>query len=445
MLDLKTICHQAAEHARRSGAGQAEAYAHETVSRSVKIEKNDIHLASSSTSCGLGVRVFVEKALGFAATNNLSPAEVERSAGAAVAVARSGRPDEANELPEKSPLPAVPGLHEEALSAITMAETLDYARAMLAAARDYDCRVTIDSGSVDVVTRRRAIVNTRGVEAAEVSSHIVYFIMGMARDGEDVSSFQFEFEVHRERARVDVEALGRKLAGKVVATLGAGKGESFRGPVILSPDAAIAALAVPILFSADADNVQKGMSPFAGKLGQAVADRRITVVDDGLLPGGVASSAFDREGVPHRPVTIVKDGVLQSYLYDTRTARRGGTQSTGHAAGGARSIPSISPTNLTFAPGEAGKDEMIAGIDRGVLVTRLSGGPDPVSGDLSGVVKGGFLIKGGKLAQPLTGTVIQANSYELLRKVTAVSRETETIYSFKLPYVRVEDVSVTSG
>ncbi|HOX06194.1 MAG TPA: TldD/PmbA family protein [Planctomycetota bacterium] len=445
MPDLKAICHQAAESARRSGAGQAEAYAHETVSRSVKIEKNDIHLASSATSCGLGVRVFVEKALGFASTNSLDSAEAARAAGAAVTVARCTMPDEANELPEKAALPAVPGLHEEALAATTMAETLDLARTMLAAARDFDRRVTIDGGSVDVVTRRRAVVNTRGVAAEEISSHIIYLLMGMAKDGDDVSSFQFEFDVHRERARVDVAGLGRRLAGKVVATLGAGKGESFRGPVILSPDAAAEVLASPILFSADANMVQKGMSPFAGKLGQEVADARITVVDDGLLPGGVASSAFDREGVPHRPLTIVKDGTLQSYMYDTRTARRGGTRSTGHAVGGARSVPAIGPTNLTFAPGNVGKDEIIAGVDRGILVTRLSGGPDPVSGDLSGVVKGGFLIRKGEIAQPLTGTVIQANSYELLKKVTAVSRETETIYSFRMPYVRVEDVSVTSG
>ena len=411
----------------------------------MKLEKNDIHLAASSTTSGLGVRVFVDRALGFASTNCLDAAEVERSAGAAVAVARSGRPDDANELPEGAALPAVPGLHEEALAATTMAETLDYARRMLAAARDFDPRVTIDSGSVEVVTRRRAVVNTRGVEAAETSSLITYFLMGMARDSEDVSSFQFEFEAHRERERVDVEGLARKLAGKVVATLGAGKGESFKGTVILSPDAVIEVLAAPMLFSVDANMVQKGMSPFADKLGRAVADSRITVVDDGLLAGGLASSAFDREGVPHRPVTIVRNGVLESYLYDTRTARRGGARSTGHAAGGARSVPSIGPTNLSFAPGDVGKGEMIAGVDRGILVTRLSGGPDPVSGDLSGVVKGGFLIRNGKLAQPLTGTAIQANSYDLLRKVTAVSRETESIYSFRMPYIRVEDVSVTSG
>ncbi|MHC4915206.1 MAG: TldD/PmbA family protein [Planctomycetota bacterium] len=445
MPDLRETCQQALESAVKSGAGEVEAYAAETVERSVKIEKNDIHLATSSTTGGLGVRVFREGALGFASTNSLEAADVEAAGAAAVTVARSSRPDDANRLPEAGDLPEVKGLYDSALAETNIGETLEYAKALLGAARDDDSRVTIDGGSVEVISRRQAILNSKGVDAEEVSTHVVYYIMGMARDGEDVSSFQFEFDVLREKAGIDVEKVGRRLAEKVIATLGAGKGESFKGTVLLSPDALMSVLCFPIIFSANAENVQKGRSVFAGKLGQPVADARLTVIDDGLLPGGVATSAFDREGVGHRQLEVISDGVLTGYMYDTRSALRDGKSSTGHAAGGTRSVPGIGPTNMTVKPGEAGKDEIVAGIDRGVLVTRFSGWPDPVSGDFSGVVKGGFLIRDGKLDQPLTGTVIQGNSYEAFKKITAVSSETEQVFSFKLPYVRVEDVSVTSG
>ncbi len=445
MPDLRETCARALKAAAAAGAGEAEAYAGETVERSVKIEKNDIHLATSSTSGGLGVRVFREKALGFASTNALSAADVDAAGAAAVTVAKSSRPDDANRLPEPGDLPEVKGLCDPALAETTIGETLEYAKALLASARDYDPRVTIDGGSVEVITHRRAVLNSKGVDAHEVSTYVVYYIMGMARDGEDVSSFQFEFDVTREKAGVDVEKVGRRLAEKVIATLGAGKGESFKGTVLLSPDALMSVLCFPIIFSANAENVQKGRSVFAGKLGQPVADARLTVVDDGLLPGGVATSAFDREGVPHRQLGIITDGVLAEYMYDTRSALRDGRSSTGHAAGGTRSVPGIGPTNMTVKPGETGKDEIISGIDRGVLVTRFSGWPDPVSGDFSGVVKGGFLIRDGKLDQPLTGTVIQGNSYEAFKRITAVSSETEQVFSFKLPYVRLEGVSVTSG
>ena len=414
MPDLRETCARALKAAAAAGAGEAEAYAGETVERSVKIEKNDIHLATSSTTGGLGVRVFREKALGFASTNALSAADVDAAGAAAVTVAKSSRPDDANRLPEPGDLPEVKGLYDPALAETTIGETLEYAKALLASARDYDPRVTIDGGSVEVITHRRAVLNSKGVDAHEVSTYVVYYIMGMARDGEDVSSFQFEFDVTREKAGVDVEKVGRRLAEKVIATLGAGKGESFKGTALLSPDALMSVLCFPIIFSANAENVQKGRS------------------------------AFDREGVPRRQLGIITDGVLKEYMYDTRSALRDGKSSTGHAAGGTRSVPGIGPTNMTVKPGETGKDEIISGIDRGVLVTRFSGWPDPVSGDFSGVVKGGFLIRDGKLDQPLTGTVIQGNSYEAFKRITAVSSETEQVFSFKLPYVRVEDVSITS-
>ena len=88
---------------------------------------------------------------------------------------------------------------------------------------------------------------------------------------------------------------------------------------------------------------------------------------------------------------------------------------------------------------------MISGIDKGVLVTRFSGNVDPVSGDFSGSVKGGRMIRGGRLAEPLCGTMIAGNSFELLTDVTAVSIEHETSFGTIVPYLSLEQIAVTSG
>jgi PmbA protein len=88
---------------------------------------------------------------------------------------------------------------------------------------------------------------------------------------------------------------------------------------------------------------------------------------------------------------------------------------------------------------------MISGIDKGILATRFSGNTDPVSGDFSGSVKGGRMIRGGKLAEPLCGTMIAGNTFELLPGITAVSREQERMFGSVVPYITVEGIAVTGG
>lgn len=142
---------------------------------------------------------------------------------------------------------------------------------------------------------------------------------------------------------------------------------------------------------------------------------------------------------------IIDDGILRTYLYNSYTARKEGRSSTGHASGGARTVPGIGPTNLLVKPGQRSKEELISDVKRGILVTRFSGFPEPVSGELSGVVKGGFLIEDGKLTRPLIETMISGNLFELLAKISGLSRETERISTLVAPHIRIEDVSITGG
>jgi len=155
--------------------------------------------------------------------------------------------------------------------------------------------------------------------------------------------------------------------------------------------------------------------------------------------------SFDREGLPPRVLPLIEGGVVRNFLYDSYTARREGRSSTGHAGGGAASVPSVAATNIVMAGGDVSVGEMIAGVDRGVLVTRFSGNTDHASGDFSGVVKGGHMIRGGKLAEPLSGTLIAGNIFDLLPSVSAISRETGRLFNVVAPHVRLDGVVVTSG
>ena len=288
-------------------------------------------------------------------------------------------------------------------------------------------------------------MSSRGVRAEEVGSSYYCLIMGMATEGDVVSSFDYQFESSRMASGIDPVAVARKFAENVVATLGAVKGESFKGPVILSPKAAAEILSYPIGVAVRASSIQKETSKFAGKLGEAVASELLTVVDDSALKDGLSTTSFDREGLKPLVLPIIERGVLRNFLYDAYTARKDGRSSTGHAGGGAGSIPSVATTNVIWSAGETPLADMVSGIDRGLLVTRFSGNVDPVSGDFSGSVKGGPMIRGGSPAEPLCGTMIAGNTFDVLQGISAVSLERERLFSDDLPYVRLDGVSVSSG
>ena len=445
MEDLLNVCDRAVESALSVVADAAEAYAVRGKSVDVELQKNDIQIAKTMSTDGLGIRVFRNGSLGFGFVNSFDEAGVRESAERAVGIAAAAPSDEYNGLPEPTPIEYVDGIYDGRAPSFGVDEAVEQAVAMLRAALDYDPRVTVDAGGLAVGYGARAIATSRGVRAVEDGSTFYCLIMGMARDGGTVSSFDYQFDGTRSISGVDPVAVATKFARNVVDSLGAVKGESFKGTVVLSPKSAAEIISYPFGFSIQASSVQKETSKLAGKIGERIASEHITIVDDSTLADGFASQSFDREGLAPHPLSLIEAGVLRNYLYDTYTARKEGRASTGHASGGAGGVPSISTTNIVWSAGGSSLDDIISGIDKGVLVTRYSGNVDPVSGDFSGSVKGGRMIRGGKLAEPLCGTMIAGNTFDLLPSITAVSSERERLFSELLPYVRMDGVTVTSG
>lgn len=445
MAELVDRLEELVRCALAKGADQAEAFGQGFEDREVWLESNRIKTAKSHPGEGIGLRVIKNKRLGFASDNNLDEANFDELCTKALALASANLTDKFQIIPEPRKLSALKGLYDPKLAELPLKEVIAMAKRLLKAAKDYDRRVTVDSGGVFVNTGEKAIFNSNGLAASEQESSIIAMIMGMARDRNEVSSFDFQFDGSLRLTGIEIESLARRFAQNVIRSLGAKPVRSFTGTVLFSPHAVAETLLGPILSSINANNVQKGMSKLAGKTGKRIASTKLTIQDDGLLAGGLSSSAFDREGQPHRKLSIIKDGKLATYLYNSYTANREGRASTGHAAGSYSSLPGISTTNLILKPGDATKAELIREIKEGILVTRFSGNTNPVSGDFSGTVKGGFYIKNGKLANPVTNTMIAGNVFDAITTISGISKKLTKVYSYLLPYIAIERVSVTSG
>jgi PmbA protein len=217
--------------------------------------------------------------------------------------------------------------------------------------------------------------------------------------------------------------------------------------VLFTPDAFADVFVAPLLSAASAIAVQRKRSPLAGKLGTAIAAPLFDVLDDPHERALAGAGSFDREGQPTARTPIVERGVLRSYLYNGYAAAVDGRASTGHAQGGARSVPGLGAHAVVVGAGDGGtRGDMLARLGRGLFVQRFSGTVDPASGDFSGVAKSARWVEGGRVVRSLKETLLSGNAFALLASVQALSTVRDRLSGASLaPYAIVDGVSVTAG
>ena len=442
---MQDIIRLAIREAEAQGADDCEAYIAITNESEVFIENNDLKQAKSQQAAALGVRVLVGGALGFYAVNSLERDKVRNAAAMATKMAKVSPEDRFNSLPAKSKVPAVWGIYDKRAEGFDAGDAARMATEMLGRAKSHDSRVSIDSGGFTAVLMTHWLGNSNGISLRERISAFSWSIMGMAIDGQDVSSFDFQSGGSHSVKGIDVLSCADEFASTVVNSLGARKIESFKGEMLLTPAAAIELVEEVIAHSINSDSVQKKSSQFAGKLGKRVSSPILTIEDDATNPAGLGAASFDREGVAHRRNVAIERGVLKKFLYNTYTAKKDGSRSTGNAGGSANSPPSVSATNFIVSPGRQTLDDLVSEVKQGVMLSRFSGNVNPVNGDFSGVVKGGRAIKDGELGHALKEVMVAGNVFDCLKNLTGLSRERKVIQSSILPYMRFSGVSFTGG
>jgi PmbA protein len=443
--DLLQIAEDAVRRAKARGADEAEAFVTRARTSSVALQKNDVHAASSEDETVVGIRALKDGARGFATTND--PSRLAEAAEEALSVARCTPADPLHAFAPAAEIVPLPDLADPALFDVGPADLVDVACELLDRARERDGRVRIDSGGVQVERVGRAAANSRGVRVSEEHAYAGGSLFGMAVDGEDVGSFDADGDVvrHASALRSALRAAADRFVTKVVGGLGARRGESFKGPVVFSPEAVAEFFLGNLTSVLLAKAVRTGRSPFAGRVGQRIADASFALVDDPRDPFRVSAVAFDREGAPTARRPLIEDGVLKTFLYDVYEARAAKTTTTGHARGGAAGAPAIGPWCLTLAPGTRSLASLCGTAERLILVSRFSGSANAVTGEFSGVVKGGYLVKNGERT-PVKEVQISGNLWDLLQRIGGISHETRLIDgATSVPAVRFEDVSVTAG
>jgi PmbA protein len=446
---LIDLCQDLIERARKAGADDAEAVVSHYRSVDTNLENSDIHTVQTTEETTFGLRVLADRRLGFVTSNRTSQTARDACVAEALAQAKATPADPFNDLPEPQATQPVDGLYDPEVTELGAEQTTDLAFSLLEKVRELDERIRIDSGAVSASCSAAALVSSRGVELCERGTSLDAYLFGMAVDGDEVASFDYDGEASRKLQGFHAAAhqAATRFVAKCTSGLGASAGKSYKGKILLSPEAVGEFLLPNFTAAMSADAVRKGRSPLADKLGAAVASTVFTLIDDGTRAGGVGSSAFDREGVPIRRQTLVADGRLETFLYNHYEARAAGNGhlSTGHASGGAGSLPGIGTAQLEVVAGETPLADMRLGNDPIVYVGRFSGSTSPVTGEFSGVVKNGALLEGGN-SRPIKETMIAGNLYEALSRIVAISTERRVLGgAHTLPSILIDGVSVTAG
>ncbi|MFZ9887212.1 MAG: TldD/PmbA family protein [Myxococcota bacterium] len=442
---LLALCDDVVRRGKELGATDVEVCAEYVHQTSVNLEQNDIKGGEVDEHHGLGIRVLLEDRLGFAYVNRLESEAIDDALQDALAIARGTKGDPANALPHPRALSAVDGLWDDAIANLPADEAVSLAGELLHAALQVDPRVSVDSGSFTASAAHGAIVSSKGVRAAGSETSVVCGLFGMAVDGDEVGSFDQVFEGARRLTAISPATLGRRFGEQVLRLLRPVPGSSYKGKVLFGTETFEEIFVGTLLAAADGDEVFKGRSRLKDKLGHRIASGRLTLTDEGTIPGAIGSAGFDREGMPHRPTVLLDEGVLRNFLYDAKSAHRAGVEPTGHATGDARSMPSIGTTNLRLSPGTTPESLLLEQLRDGLFVGRFSGSVDSVSGDFSGVAKGSFVVRDGKLGPAVQETLIAGNVFELLERIVAVGDTTHRNFSYEGPWVLVDGVDVSAA
>ncbi len=411
----------------RAGSGEeVEAFAVRSVETDIEALDGEVDSLSSAETRGVGVRVIVDGRQGYASTavvtdEGLSEALEEARSNAAVAT-----PDDANVLPDPQTPPQLDGLERPGVLGTDPQDKIALALELEAAAREAPEVRGVDAAVYGDLHSELAIASTRGLALTTARTDAWAYAVALA-SREDETQTGFGFTLGREPDELDVDAAGRESSERAVRLLGAAKPESRKVPVVLDPYAT--AMFLGVLSSAlSADAVLKGRSLFADRIGDEVASEAVTLLDDGLRPGGIGTAPWDGEGVPQQRTAVIDGGTLSSYLHNTWTAQRTGSsvRSTGNASrSGFKSSPGVAPTNLFLQPGELGPDDILARADEAVYVQEMVGlhsGANPISGDFSVGVTG-LMVREGELAEPFREATVASTIIEMLRSVEAVGSD----------------------
>ncbi|MCU6452488.1 TldD/PmbA family protein [Sphingomonas sp. A2-49] len=432
--------------AARAGADAADAVFAADAAIDLSIRLGALEDVGRSESEELGLRVFVGRRSASVSTSDLSEGAVTALVERAVAMAREAPEDRwAGLAPQERLMHGAPPLLDlDDGGTLTPAELRELAAAAEDAARAVPGVTNSEGGGASASRSIWALATSHGFAGAYAAT--AYSVSASVLAGDAGNGMERDYAHHAARRRAhleDPEEIGRRAGERAVARANPGRATAGAIPVIFDPRVG-GSLLGHLTGAIAGQSIARKTSFLLDALGTQVFSAGVTIRDDPHRPHGLRSRPFDGEGLPVSPVALVENGMLETWLLDSGSARQLGLEPTGHAARGVGGGPGVSPSNLFMEAGDVPVATLIADIADGVYVTELIGqGVNGVTGDYSRGAAG-FRIVGGVIAGPVAEFTIAGNLKQMFRELTPAN-DLEFRYGTNVPTIRIEGMTVASG
>jgi PmbA protein len=447
-VNLRDVAETLVTRARRAGADAADAVVGESDGLEAGIRLGEIEKLKRARERRAGLRVFVGGATAIASSGDFGSAGLDALVADAVALARVTAPDPFGGLPDAADLAtALPDLALYDATVETIEPGAAFARCREAehAARAASVEITNSEGAeFGCGGGQMALASSTGFAGAYSSSSFSLSAVPIAmRDGQMQRDYWYSTS-RRLDGIESAEAVGREAARRTLRRLGARRVPTGEYPIVFEPETA-ASLLRHLAGAIAGSALYRRASYLLDKLGDTIAAPAITIVDDPLRPGGLASRPFDGEGVASTRRTIVERGVLRSYLLDSYSARRLGLRTTGHATRAAGDAPGVAPTNFHLEAGPHAPEAIIGSVARGLYVTELIGfGVNTVTGDYSRGAAG-LWIENGELTHAVEEITIAGNLHDMFGAITMVGNDLRFRTATAAPTIKIDRMTVAGA
>lgn len=424
-----------AQKAVKNSCDAYEIYIEESKSIELDSRKEELNFAKEEIDCGVGIRVIKDNKVGFAFTSDMN--KIEEAAMQSIENTKLNKVDENYAFAEVEKVPEIKKVYDKKFNDLSLDESIEFLKNTIDTTIDQGCDITGSGFSAS--EGRSLIINSNGVSIEDEGTGFgIGLSVTIQKDGQIATAYNSQssrfFDLDGEKLAIEVCNLAKSsLDTKPIDT------NDY--DVVLDYYAATGLLQT-FISAFNGENVMRGRSILKDKMGMEIANPNLTIVDNPLLENGMCTSKCDGEGNVSEKTELVKDGVLNSFIYDIYTANKQGVKTTSNGLRGSYlTTPMISPTNVEFKFDEM-KD--LSEIDKGVLTTSVLGAhtANPISGDFSVEASNAFKIENGELTDPINKAMISGNIFEIMKKVEGLKSEIKQYGQFIIPKLLVHDLRV---
>ena len=424
----RDVCQRVLKVAASTGADYAEIFAENSVNNSISMIANKVDNIRNTVIAGAAVRVYKGLRSVMATTIDTSESGLIRCAEKAAEALGQGSAQMEIVLRERlfgdiHPIVTCP-------SSVPNKEKIDILKAGYFAAKDYDASVVQATGSLLDVDHNILIANSDGLYTQDRQIRTRMAISAVADKGTGTQTGFFGpgrrmgmemFDI------IDPKAVGIRAAKQAVTMAGAGYCPAGVMPVAIANGFGGVIFHEACGHGLEASSVAYGQSVFAGKLGQQIANPKVTAIDDGTIPGAWGSINIDDEGTPAQKNVLIENGILKSYMIDKFNGRRMGMASTGSSRRQSYAYtPTSRMTNTYIANGKDKNEDIIASMEYGLYAASMGGGSvNPTTGEFNFAVNEGYIVRNGVICEPVRGASLVGKGSDCIMNIDMVGNDME--------------------